>query len=45
MDLVDRERLAQRADQRAAQLVAGSRVRRGGGDAVQRGLGAVSARS
>jgi hypothetical protein len=45
VDLSDVQRVAQGADQLAAQLGDGSRLRRGGGDAVQRGLGTFSARS
>jgi hypothetical protein len=40
---VDREQLVQRSNQLAAQLGRGTRLRRGDGDAVQRGLGASCA--
>jgi hypothetical protein len=45
MDVVDRERLAQRADQLRAELGGGTGLSRDGGDAVQRALGASGARS
>jgi hypothetical protein len=45
VDLVDRQRLRERADQRTAELGGGTGLCRGRGDAVQRGLGAGGARS
>jgi hypothetical protein len=45
MDRVDGQRLAQRGDQLIAELGCGRGDRRGGGDALQRGLGGIAARS
>jgi hypothetical protein len=42
---VDGQRLAQRNDQLVAELARGTALRRCGGDALQRGLGGVTARS
>jgi hypothetical protein len=43
--LVGRERLVERSDQLAAQLGGGAGLRRGAGNALQRRLGGVPARS
>jgi hypothetical protein len=45
VDPVDGEDLAQGVDQRAAELRRRAGVRRGASDAVQRGLGGVTARA
>jgi hypothetical protein len=45
VQVIDGQRLRERVDQLAAQLGGGTRLRRGGRDAVQRGRGAVGARS